>query len=129
MTAAWDGVPPIPERDGWHWLEWMGYGGNEPTGEPAAYRWEKDGWWDGRMHRTARYWQGWRYLGPDLTPAEVAAALAAAHAAGRIAGMEEAAGIAETKATSGGRIGSWVMSYLRLAASIRAAAKGGTSDD
>ncbi len=62
------GVPLNPERDGWHWLAW----------DPA---WPEPAYWDGEWSqsdtsnlsvRTARY------IGPLLTPTEVAAREAAA---------------------------------------------------
>jgi len=65
------GVPLNPERDGWHWLEWMDYCGTKPTGIIDQFKWERDGYWDRTTHRSARYWACWRYLGPCLTPAEV----------------------------------------------------------
>ena len=82
--ASRPGVPMHPERDGWHWLQWVGLFPADQADAPTVRRWEKDGWWDGSMHRHARYWQqGWRYLGPCLTPAEVAARDAAARRQGK----------------------------------------------
>lgn len=71
MSEQWNGVPQNPERDGWHWLLRL-------AGEkPGVWFWDADA-------------QGWRpallaedfvkhltYLGPCLTPAEVAAAVQA----------------------------------------------------
>lgn len=92
--AARPGMPMEPERDGWHWLQWVGLFPADTLGHtnPVARYWEKDGWWDGSMHRHARYWQqGWHYLGPCLTPAEIEARVAAA----RREGIEAAAEIAK----------------------------------
>jgi hypothetical protein len=74
--AARPGVPLNPERDGWHWLEWMDYCGTNPTGIIDQFKWERDGYWDRTTHRSARYWACWRYLGPCLTPAETEARVA-----------------------------------------------------
>ena len=96
MTAAWDGVPQNPEREGWHWL----VPAINPTLPPGAYRWHAPprsdvvGMWEAG-HPLDVVRRCYAYLGPCLTPAEHAAALAAARAEGRLAGMEEAAGIAD----------------------------------
>lgn len=84
------GVPLNPERDGWHWLEWMDYCGTKPTGIIDQFKWERDGYWDRTTHRSARYWACWRYLGPCLTPVEVDARVAQA----RRDALEEAMEIA-----------------------------------
>ena len=74
------GVPANPERDGWHWLQCLG----APHALP--WRWlpvtpsdptEAWGNGDGRELTVAGAARGWRYLGPCLTPAEVAAAVQA----------------------------------------------------
>lgn len=74
------GVPLNPERDGWHWLD-MG------SGKPSACSWFAGFWWhpiffDSAGMPDAAASLGWRYLGPCLTPAEVAAREAAAWCAG-----------------------------------------------
>ena len=122
MTAAWDGVPQNPERDGWHWL----VPAINPTLPPGAYCWHAPprsdvvGMWDAG-HPLDVVRRCYAYLGPCLTPAEHAAALAAAHAEGRIAGMEEAARIALDHWKNGGP-------PVECAAAIRAAAKESTND-
>lgn len=71
MTAdAWNGVPPNPERDGWHWCQMT-----EKVAAPIY--WNTHQWWD------IDAWGGAprAYLGPCLTPAEVAAAVLAERAA------------------------------------------------
>ena len=60
-------IPPDPERDGWHWLEWMDYCGTKPSGMIEQFKWEADGYWDRTTHRSVHYWKFWRYLGPVLT--------------------------------------------------------------
>jgi len=85
------GVPVNPERDGWHWLEWMDYCGTKPTGMIDQFKWERDGYWDRTTHRSARYWACWRYIGPCLTPAEVDARVQQA----RRDALEEAAQVAK----------------------------------
>jgi hypothetical protein len=65
--ASKPGVPLNPERDGWHWLLWKG------GAQPVPLRWNTGlggGWSSYSTDGTAaRY----LYLGPCLTPAEVAA--------------------------------------------------------
>jgi hypothetical protein len=60
-TAAWDGRPPNPEVEGWHWLQLE-------DNAPAARRWiilpNGGGIWTfigppGSLHET-----GYRYIGP-----------------------------------------------------------------
>ncbi len=80
------GVPLNPERDGWHWLQ-----GTAET--PAALEWRfsavgrpERGWYLHRAQHGVIYAQEmtlWRYLGPCLTPSEVAAHTAAAWLAAR----------------------------------------------
>jgi hypothetical protein len=77
MSDAWDGRPQNPERDGWHWL-CAAVG----TGAPYPMLWCADGKaWD-----TGDGWifctdpaliERRRYLGPCLTPDEIAAREAA----------------------------------------------------
>jgi hypothetical protein len=73
---ACPGVPLNPERDGWHWLD-----NNSPQKLAAYWRAAHHEWMTVKHennvspHYAAKY--RWRYLGPCLTPAEVAAALAA----------------------------------------------------
>jgi hypothetical protein len=82
------GVPLHPERDGWHWIQ-------TDEGDFIPYEWRTNG-----ECERGRWQAGWifdayaeldpkklRYLGPALTPAEVAAAVAEA----RRAALEEAA--------------------------------------
>lgn len=94
MTDAWDGRPQNPERDGWHFYE-------DRDGDDFA------AWWNAEKQQhliVEMFLEGsqafspsqaivlrWRYLGPCLTPAEVAAAVAQA----RRKALEEAALMAE----------------------------------
>jgi hypothetical protein len=74
MTDAWDGRPQNPERDGWHWL----LDGNH---EPYLLQWGSDNqrWGDyPGTSATDLAEFGIGYLGPCLTPAEVAASIEAA---------------------------------------------------
>lgn len=77
MSTEWDGLPPgeAAQRDGWHWLS------SRYADTPEPCLWDAD----------QQQWQyaGWCvpeyvskqavYLGPCLTPAEIAALTAAAH--------------------------------------------------
>jgi hypothetical protein len=74
------GVPLNPERDGYHWI--LGW-----NATPFVAEWMADrdaefggcyGWYDGGDDPPGVVAQGWTYLGPCLTPAEVAAREAAA---------------------------------------------------
>ncbi len=76
MSAAqWDGLPENPERDGWHWVKdfdentapwrWCAPDEFDPYG-----CWIKDASEDVPISRAGRDCD---YLGPCLTPAEVAA--------------------------------------------------------
>jgi hypothetical protein len=73
------GVPMNPERDGYHWLGAVDRG--EPTGHTAVMLWfAGTGFYAIEAvpvsHRNIT--EHWRYLGPCLTPAEVAARVAEA---------------------------------------------------
>jgi len=87
MTDAWNGVPLHPERDGWHWLHER-YSWARP--EPVLWC-SMPQVWRGRGLASAAKQQEVRYIGPCLTPAEVAAREAAA----RREGIEAAAEIAK----------------------------------
>lgn len=79
MTDAWNGRPANPERDGWHWMLMAAW----PLAKPTIRYWysgDQD-WSDGVG--SAQPVATWRYLGPCLTPAEVAAREQAAWRAGR----------------------------------------------
>lgn len=84
--ATRPGYPADPERDGWHWIKMLH--GDAPFQWRAAGECER-GRWDGRWlygvdeHDPADC----EYVGPALTPAEVAAREAAA----RREGIEAAA--------------------------------------
>jgi len=67
------GVPLNPERDGWHWISLLG-GKNAQVIEwfSDAMRWDETDW------TTDDFGLHTRYLGPCLTPAEVAARIAQA---------------------------------------------------
>lgn len=84
-AAPWDGVPLNPERSGPHWLRLFG------DTEPSVVLWfaKVRAWTDlGGTYPAQMYGGESEYLGPCLTPSEVAASLAAA----RIAGNAEAYG-------------------------------------
>lgn len=73
--AARPGVPQNSERDGWHWLHHPEDLRHVPTPWDAAHA----AWCSGGMHSPQGVVDlGYRYLGPCLTPAEVAAREAAA---------------------------------------------------
>ena len=71
------GVPANPERDGWHWVR---HHLSPPEDLPLVR------YWDAAEHDWPEYFEKsetyvatrYRYLGPCLTPAEVAAQIAAA---------------------------------------------------
>lgn len=74
MTDAWDGRPENPERDGWHWLQ-------DANGDLWCWRWYPSHQWFWAGNRTVRPREAtteYRYLGPCITPDEVAAREAAA---------------------------------------------------
>lgn len=84
MTDAWDGRPANPERDGWHWLH------HAEDLRPCPTPWDADhaAWCSGGMHSPRGVVDlGYCYLGPCLTPAEVAAQRDAAWRAGRDAAI------------------------------------------
>lgn len=79
MTDAWDGRPQNPERDGWHWVAWAGnapdptfWTPHGPERRGPCWHWDDDWMGPGWVCSNATY------LGPCLTPAEVAAQVAAA---------------------------------------------------
>lgn len=79
---AWNGLPPNPERRGWHWLGFKGQHeqGREPwawlwsdeDGVPGEFQWMTDD--DGDPERMARQFT---YLGPCYTQADLDAAVQA----------------------------------------------------
>lgn len=84
MTERWDGRPENSERDGWHWLHHR----IESKPQPVEWVAEIDAWASGAAYSPEGVVElGWRYRGPCLTPAEVAAREAAA----RREGIEAAA--------------------------------------
>ena len=89
MTETWDGRPENPERDGWHWIMTTG-------GKTHACFWYANLWTtpvgDGAL--SPEDVSNWRYLGPVLTPAEIAAQVEAAERRG----MERAADILRREA-------------------------------
>lgn len=122
MADAWDGVPLNPERDGWHWL---GRGGSKP--EPFDWSQAYGEWWFGGSVDFGGEWKApdyvrlnYRYLGPCLTPDEVAAREAAAAEAMRKKASEHCARIAAfmplPDATSGARACAGVVERLPLPA-------------
>ena len=95
-TTPWDGRPPNPERDGWHWL----VPAINPALPPGAYRWHAPpradvvGQWDaGYPQDVVR--RGYAYAGPCVMP-EDAARLNAA--------LADANDAAEANAAWGGRM-------------------------
>lgn len=84
MGDAWDGRPQNPERGGWHWVWMPDCAGHRPA---VPIWWTNCSWehplvecghplFDGLMD-PADVPADWRYLGPCLTPDEVAAREAA----------------------------------------------------
>ena len=79
MTEQWDGRPENPERDGWHFLQHPEDLRPVPTPWDAAHA----AWCSGGMHSPQGVVElGYHYVGPCLTPAEVAAREAAARREG-----------------------------------------------
>jgi hypothetical protein len=93
--AGWPGAPGVPENpkrgNTWHWLQ-HGNGEIVPRWWSCSY-WQAVGGQGANIypHEAAKAWP--RYLGPCLTPAEVAARVAAARADGMRAGVREARSI------------------------------------
>ncbi len=79
------GVPLNPERDQWHWLA--------SSEGPVPALWARPAWrhcrdfWIDQAKPEWMEWQGWTYIGPCLTPAEMDARIATA----RKDALEEAA--------------------------------------
>ncbi len=68
------GYPANPERSGWHWLKHP----EDLRPFPSAWNAELAGWPSGALHSPQGLVDlGFAYLGPCLTPAEVAAAVQA----------------------------------------------------
>lgn len=95
-TGSWDGLPPHPERNGWHWL----VPAINPALPPGAYRWHAPpradvvGQWDaGYPQDVVR--RGYAYAGPCVMPDEAARMRAA---------LAEANEAAEANAAWGGRM-------------------------
>lgn len=73
--SDWNGVPDNPSADGWHWLHHP----EDLRPIPAMWNAELQGWTCGSLHSPGGIVElGYRYLGPALLPAEVAAREAAA---------------------------------------------------
>jgi hypothetical protein len=91
--ASKPGVPLNPDRSGWHWLS--------RPGQRSVVRWSstyQEWWFMGHQHppsAIASPDRGWTYLGPCMTPAEVAAQIAAAVAAEREACADVAQSVAD----------------------------------
>ncbi len=122
------GMPLNPERDGWHWLH------HPEDLRPIATPWvaEISAWCSGAAYSPQGVVElGFRYLGPCLTPAEVAAL----GKAWRRDGMEEAAKIADAfgsaeHAAHDLRAGTFPKKSevnVAIAAAIRARAAGGAA--
>lgn len=76
--ASKPGVPLEPQRDGWHWLQF-----NDDRPIPTAWIAEIDAWASGAAYSPEGVVElGFRYVAPCLTPAEVAARVAAARREG-----------------------------------------------
>lgn len=73
MSDAWDGRPQNPDLVMYHWLV-------TDTGQIHALRWAANEWDFGVQTISPRGMasSSWRYLGPCLTPAEIAAQVEAA---------------------------------------------------
>lgn len=115
---SWDGRPENPEHNGWHWVA----DDAQPSGaiaywHAAARQWSADDAasivWD--CFPTDAMQDGGRYLGPCLTPAEIAAREQAA----RKAALREAAAVVSER-------GAWASNdadaeSMSMAAECRAA--------
>ncbi len=69
MEDKWDGLPPNPEQNGWHWLQHK----RQPDYR-APWHWVADcfGWETGYdLHDPEKAADFFTLLGPCLTPAEV----------------------------------------------------------
>jgi hypothetical protein len=87
--SDWDGRPPNPERDGWHWL------GDDRNPQPVLWLAEFASWTDGTMHSPQSVvGLGFCYIGPCLLPSEVAAQIEAARREGIAAAATELRAIA-----------------------------------
>ncbi len=107
------GYPANPERSGWHWLK------HPEDLRLFLFVWNAElaGWSSGALHYSQGLVDlGFAYLGPCLTPAEAAEALAQA----RREGMEDAAALIEARAE--GLHPAWVAIMRREVAAIRSAA-------
>jgi hypothetical protein len=120
--AARPGYPQNPERDGWHWVQNNG-------GKPSCQRWKAGMWsisgeagWTAAQVATLTHL---RYLGPCLTPAEVAAQVEAA----RRDALEEAARVVEAEPEFPGRapLVMWAVPTALTARSICRATKRNTA--
>jgi hypothetical protein len=87
MSDTWDGRPQHPDRDGWHWTQ------EGSSICPEQWRASKQVWrtFDQREFISPEKVQHWHYLGPCLTPTEVAAQVAAAYKRGQEDMRERAA--------------------------------------
>jgi len=86
--AEWDGRPQNPERMGWHWFSYR-----PDLMEPHVAFWvpSVQEWWIGDEVISVVRMATRRYLGPCLTPDEMASALAAARREGAAEMRERAA--------------------------------------
>jgi len=86
MTAPWNGRPPAPldEVQGWHWLKNKGvhqdifpmqWVSDEFCDAPTEWRWDEGDQGDGCPDDMAKYCE---YVGPCLTPDQIAAQIAEA---------------------------------------------------
>lgn len=68
------GFPMFPERDGWHWVATQGN-----ALRPLYWCWKSESWC-ASADPWANFWKytdSWSYIGPCLTPAQIAELLAA----------------------------------------------------
>ena len=78
MTDPWDGRPENPEWDGWHWVHWAEYGADMCF----VAQWSQGRWIAPSEHLNTMH-ASYRYLGPCLTPSEIAAREADAYQRGQ----------------------------------------------
>ena len=75
MTDVWDGLPENPESDGWHWLR------ERTDGLDRVWQWSPGLWtspYGGGIYTPRTVSRSAIYLGPCLTPDDVAVKVAAA---------------------------------------------------
>lgn len=116
MSSDWSGLPENPERSGWHWIATL------PQLPPSPWRWLVDDgvgdWfapgsrWCSPLGAVACH----TYLGPCLTPADLAARVEAGATAMRERGKRACDGHADTLAENG--VGASAIAVARTCAVI-----------